>query len=242
MIMAGMFCSLEEAAEILNKTPDQIKELVTQGRLREFRDGTSLLLKLDELQALASEEGIEPAMEAFPAETPPPPPLATTQTRRQAQASDLDALEPQDAEMEMPELELPETETAEDESPDLDIDDFGAFEQEDETPAAKDVEPALAIEEPTADDIPAMQEAAADKPEVAPAIPPTKQKPPRKAKPRKVVRTSSKPGLSLGQWFIAGLQKDNPIAVFMLILLLAVIIAACVAIGYAAYYALFRLL
>jgi len=233
--MAGMFCSLEEAAEILNKTPDQIKDLVTQGRLREFRDGTSLLLKLDELQALAAEEGIEPAIEAFPAETPPPPPLATTPTRKQAQASDLDALEPQDAEMEMPELELPETVTAEGESPDLDIGDFGAFEQEDETPAVKDAEPALAIEEPTADDIPAMQETAADKPKA-------KQKPPRKAKPQKVVRTSSEPGLSLGQWFIAGLRKDNPIAVFALILLLTVIIAACVAIGYGAYYALFRLL
>ena len=233
--MAGMFCSLEEAAEILNKTPDQIKELVTQGRLREFRDGTSLLLKLDELQALAAEEGIEPAMEAFPTETPVPRPLATTPTRKQAQASDLDALEPQDADVEMPELELPETETAEDESPDLDIGDFGAFEEQDETPAVKDVEPALAIEEPTADDIPAMRETAADKPKA-------KQKPPRKAKPRKVVRTSSEPGLSLGQWFIAGLQKDDPIAVFTLILLLAVIIAACVAIGYAAHYALFRLL
>jgi len=233
--MAGMFCSLEEAAEILNKTPDQIKELVTQGRLREFRDGTSLLLKLDDLQALASEEGIEPAMEAFPTETPAPRPLATTPTRKQAQASDLDAIEPQDADMEMPELELPETKTAEDESPDLDIGDFGAFEQEDETPAVKDVEPDLAIEEPTADDIPAMQETAADKPEA-------KQKPPRKARPKKVVRTTGEPGLSLGQWFIAGLQKDNPVAVFMLILLLTVIIAVCVAIGYAAYYALFRLL
>jgi len=233
--MAGMFCSLEEAAVILNKTPDQIKELVTQGRLREFRDGTSLLLKLDELQALAAEEGIELAMEAFPAETPVPRPLATTPTHKQAQASDLDALEPQDADVEMPELELPETETAEGESPDLDIGDFGAFEQEDETPPVKDVEPDLAIEEPTAEGIPEMQETAADKPKA-------KQKPPRKARPKKVVRTSSEPGLSLGQWFIAGLQKDNPIAVFMLILLLTVIIAACVAIGYAAHYALFRLL
>ncbi len=233
--MAGMFCSLEEAAEILNKTPDQIKELVSQGRLREFRDGTSLLLKLDELQALAAEEGIELAMETLPTETPPPPPLATTPTRKQAQASDLDAIEPQGAEMEMPELELPETETAEGESPDLDIGDFGAFEQEAETPAVKDAEPALAIEEPTADDIPAIQEAAEDKPKA-------KQKPPRKARPKKVVRTTGEPGLSLGRWFITGLQKDNPIAVFVLILLLSVIIAACVAIGYAAYYALFRLL
>lgn len=233
--MAGMFCSLEEAAEILNKTPDQIKELVGQGRLREFRDGTSLLLKLDELQALASEEGIEPAMETLPAETPAPRPLATTPTRKQAQASDLDALEPQDADVEMPELELPEAETGEDESPDLDIGDFGAFEEQDETPAVKDVEPALAIEEPTGEDIPAMRETAADKPKA-------RQKPPRKAKPKKVVRTSSEPGLSLGQWLVRGLQKDDPIAVFTLILLLAVIIAACVAIGYAAHYALFRLL
>ncbi len=233
--MAGMFCSLEEAAEILKKTEEQIKELVRQGRLREFRDGTSLLLKLDELQALALEEEIEPAMEALPAETPPPRPIATTPTRKQAQAPDLDALEPEDADMEMPELELPETESTEDESPDLDIGDFGAFEQEDETPAVKDVEPDLAIEEPTADDIPAMQEAAADRPKA-------KQKPPRKAKPQKTVRTSSEPGLSLGRSLIAGLQKDDPIAVLVLILLLAVIIAACVAIGYAAYYAMFRLL
>ncbi|MCK5225254.1 MAG: hypothetical protein KAQ89_00910 [Planctomycetes bacterium] len=52
--MAGMFYSLQEAAKKLNKTQEQVKELVKEGKLREFRDGSNLLFKIDEVDSLAS--------------------------------------------------------------------------------------------------------------------------------------------------------------------------------------------
>jgi excisionase family DNA binding protein len=55
-IMAGMFYSLEEAAEKLGKTPDDVKQLAKEGKLREFRDGSALLFKIEEVDALQSDE------------------------------------------------------------------------------------------------------------------------------------------------------------------------------------------
>ena len=54
--MAGMFYSLQEAAEKLNKTEDELKQLVTEGKLREFRDGPNVLFKVEEVEALTSDE------------------------------------------------------------------------------------------------------------------------------------------------------------------------------------------
>ena len=54
--MAGMFYSLQEAAEKLNKTEDELKKLVKEGKLREFRDGANLLFKVDEVENLVAEE------------------------------------------------------------------------------------------------------------------------------------------------------------------------------------------
>jgi excisionase family DNA binding protein len=56
--MAGMFYSLQEAAEKLNKTEDELKQLVKEGKLREFRDGANLLFKVDEVESLMSEADI----------------------------------------------------------------------------------------------------------------------------------------------------------------------------------------
>ena len=53
--MAAMFYSLEEVLEKLKKTKEQIDELIKQGRLREFRDGPSLLFKVDEVESLLSD-------------------------------------------------------------------------------------------------------------------------------------------------------------------------------------------
>ncbi len=53
--MAGMFYSLLEVVEKLQKTEEQIKQIVRQGRLREFRDGPNLLFKVDEVEALMAE-------------------------------------------------------------------------------------------------------------------------------------------------------------------------------------------
>ena len=56
--MAGMFYSLQEAAKKLNKTEQQVKELVKEGKLREFRDGSNLLFKIDEVETLVSDAAI----------------------------------------------------------------------------------------------------------------------------------------------------------------------------------------
>lgn len=56
--MAGMFYSLKEAAKQLGRTEDQVKQLAKDGKLREFRDGSNLLFKIDEVNALVA-EGID---------------------------------------------------------------------------------------------------------------------------------------------------------------------------------------
>lgn len=61
--MAGMFYSLEEAMEKLGRTEEQIKAIVKQGKLREFRDGSNLLFKVNEVDALIPKEAVETAPE-----------------------------------------------------------------------------------------------------------------------------------------------------------------------------------
>ncbi len=68
--MAGMFYTLQEAAEKLNKTEEEIEQIIEEGKLRGFRDGPSVYLKIDEVEAFASEENIPPAPEAPQAEEP----------------------------------------------------------------------------------------------------------------------------------------------------------------------------
>jgi excisionase family DNA binding protein len=53
--MAGMFYSLKEAAQKLGIAEDQVKQLATDGKLREFRDGSNLLFKIEEVNALVAE-------------------------------------------------------------------------------------------------------------------------------------------------------------------------------------------
>ncbi len=64
--MAGMFYSLEEAIAKLNVTEEQLKELTREGKLREFRDGSNVLFKVDEIEALMPEASAA-APEATPA-------------------------------------------------------------------------------------------------------------------------------------------------------------------------------
>ena len=58
--MAGMFYTLIEVAERLSKTENQIRQMVQEGRLREFRDGPKLLFKKDEVDALSGQAGSMP--------------------------------------------------------------------------------------------------------------------------------------------------------------------------------------
>jgi excisionase family DNA binding protein len=72
--MAGMFYSMQEAAEKLKITPEQLHQLVTDGRLREFRDGANMLFKVDEVDALHASGAPIPVAETpaeqIPVETP----------------------------------------------------------------------------------------------------------------------------------------------------------------------------
>lgn len=67
-----MFYTLQEVAERLGKNEAQVKELVKEGKLREFRDGAKLLFKADEVDTLltqvpaASDESV---VELAPSET-----------------------------------------------------------------------------------------------------------------------------------------------------------------------------
>jgi excisionase family DNA binding protein len=95
--MAGMFYSLQEAAEKLNLNEDQLKELVQEGKLREFRDGPNLLFKIDEVEALipqveaAEPPGPEAESPAFEVAEPevPEPEIAAPEVEEEAVEFDL---------------------------------------------------------------------------------------------------------------------------------------------------------
>ncbi len=55
--MAKMFYSMEEVQEKLGCTEAQIKEYVQNGQLREFRDGSKILFKVDEVDSLVASSG-----------------------------------------------------------------------------------------------------------------------------------------------------------------------------------------
>ena len=65
--MAGMFYSLKETAERLGKTEDEVRKLARSGKLREFRDGSHTMFKMEEVNALLA-EGIDIDLEEQPAE------------------------------------------------------------------------------------------------------------------------------------------------------------------------------
>jgi hypothetical protein len=52
--MPGMFYTLQEVIEKLGKTEVEIKALVREGKLREFRDGAKQLYKVEDVEAIAA--------------------------------------------------------------------------------------------------------------------------------------------------------------------------------------------
>ncbi|MBN1359200.1 MAG: helix-turn-helix domain-containing protein [Sedimentisphaerales bacterium] len=142
--MAGMFYSLEEAAEKLGKTEDEVKQLAKSGQLREFRDGSNLLFKIDEVNALL-------------AETPAPEVAAEPEAEPDVDLG-LD-FEPEPSEVDMsmePELE-PESE------PDLDFDLTGSGEPaEEDLPLELDEAESPDVEMPAAADATAALNLAPD--------------------------------------------------------------------------------
>jgi len=126
--MAGMFYSLQETIEKLHKTEDQIKQIVADGKLREFRDGPSLLFKVEEVEALMSDVGdaevekiLEP--EALEPETLEPDSVEPA-------ALEFDDLEPEIPADDLAQAELPELDIAEAEDTAADVPDLEALESE----------------------------------------------------------------------------------------------------------------
>lgn len=52
--MAGMYYSLQEVIGKLGKSESEIKEMVKDGKLHEFRDGAQVVFKVDEVDAIVS--------------------------------------------------------------------------------------------------------------------------------------------------------------------------------------------
>ncbi len=107
--MAGMFYSLEEAAEKLNQTEEELKQIVKEGKLREFRDGPNLLFKVEEVEALMSDIGVTKP-EEVPELEPEVPPTETPP---------LESPEP-----EIPDFEVPESEAPTPPVEDVDLDEI----------------------------------------------------------------------------------------------------------------------
>lgn len=123
--MAGMFYSLQEAAEKLNKTEEELKQIVKEGKLREFRDGPNLLFKVEEVEALMSDTGVMPSEQATEPEALEPEAAALETPEAEAlepealeiEALEPEALEPEALESEALSLEAPSPETPESEAP-----------------------------------------------------------------------------------------------------------------------------
>jgi len=246
--MARLFCSLKEAADRLKKTEEELKEIVKQGKLRGFPDGPNLLLKVNEVEALVSEEVIEAVPKALEAETPAPPALQTsaleapvvgtpetkvkgvevpeaeapTSEAPEAQTSELDTLELQTPGLDTTDLEMPELEAPEPEVVEpgsLDLDERTVAHQADQSEAPPAETYLVAALGP--------EEAAAVQPRIV-------SKRHFKTKPR-IEGTSSLQRLSMWQWLLKGLREDNVVAVVVFGLFLCFIYSAFVVFGYVLY-------
>ncbi|MHC4556219.1 MAG: helix-turn-helix domain-containing protein [Planctomycetota bacterium] len=188
--MAGMFYSLQEAAEKLQKTEDELKQIVKDGRLREFRDGPNLLFKVEEIEALMSDTSImgpeeapelempapeapapeAPELEILESEVPEPEAAISEVEEPEAPEPEMvvpELLEPEVPEPEMPALEVSEPEASGPEMPALEVSEPEA--PEPEMPALEKPEP-----EAPAPEMPALEvpEPEAPVPEIpAPEVP-----------------------------------------------------------------------
>jgi hypothetical protein len=108
--MDGMFYSLKEAAKKLNKTVEELKGMVKEGKLREFRDGPNLLFKVEEVEALMSDTSVSPSEET-------PSPEALEPEMLELESAELEAEEPETPELEISELEPSELEMSALETP-----------------------------------------------------------------------------------------------------------------------------
>ena len=54
--MAKMFYTTDEAAQKLGVSGDQLKQLVSENKLREFRDGARVMFKVDQVDKIAGDK------------------------------------------------------------------------------------------------------------------------------------------------------------------------------------------
>jgi len=127
--MSGMFYSLEEAAQKLNKSEDELKQLIKDGQIREFRDGPNILLKAEEVEALIPGDDVSgPSDEALD---------INDETEIIEMPIEESEPELEDDDMSIPEMdtEEPEPQAQEDEDlPELDIEEPQIAEEEMEIP------------------------------------------------------------------------------------------------------------
>lgn len=78
-MMAKMFYRFEEAKQVLGMSDEQLKQMTREGKLREFRDGTQVMYKADQVDALRSELGLGgDSVDLGPSDTGGPIGLADT--------------------------------------------------------------------------------------------------------------------------------------------------------------------
>lgn len=62
--MAKMFYSLEEAAERLGKSADEVRDMASRNEITEFRDGDKLIFKVDQIDLLVGDDDEAPGESA----------------------------------------------------------------------------------------------------------------------------------------------------------------------------------
>jgi len=161
--MAGMFYSLEEAVEKLNATEEQVKELVRKGKLREFRDGSNVLFKVDEVKALMSDTGVT-ASEETPAAVE-----EETDEDKISLVSEAAAPETAMPDTTVPEPAAPETPVLEPTAPEIAVPEPAVP----EIPVLEPAVPEIAVPEPAVPEIPVPEAAVPETPVPEPAVPET---------------------------------------------------------------------
>lgn len=200
--MAGIFYSTKEVAEKLKITEKEVKKLVEQGTLREFRIGSNSLLKAEDVENMAGEKGISVEPTALAEEQASFIPVAPETT------------EPEVAEIDLGEFELPESEAIELESAVLNMSGLESPSIGKEASAPKADVLSMKV-----DDVTIAQPKAVSKKQRSAAG--------QNAPPIKRYRQR----LTIRRWFWKGLMEDSSGVIILLFLLLGGVILGCIALG-----------
>ena len=226
--MAGMFYSLKEAAERLNRTEDELRALAKQGRIREFRDGSELLFRVNEVDALIPETvNAEPAENADQESVEIPAfedePVQMEASEQEVQDQEVIELEAKIAEV--PEPQVDQSQDAELESSVLEMInlDISELEEQDSSSDMDEIDAEIA-QSPVSDM--EMEQSAEPQP---------KAEPKKRHKPAPMPEVNIPQNLTAMQRFVNGLRDDNPVSVILLFVILCAVLSACGALGYFIY-------